>query len=288
MLRTKGKNLSSKRLHLIRSYDNNYRQDDQTPQLREIVNFGDAEKMQIWQVARAATAAPMYFTELPYEFISNDPTEKSFFSDGGFGLTNNPTVLGIQEIETLYGEDNVGVILSIGTARADAEPGKKGIVHRLKEGFAEATNPQHVANEVRRQRRPFYWRLNDEDGLELELDDWKPNGWLTKESRRGHTTLEKITNGFNRWAVKREHIEMIQKCAEELVERRRLRTRAADRWYRFATGASVFRCSSEECHDSYSSRQRFIEHWRATHEGSDDASRYQNPVFTEWIYSASN
>ena len=142
---------SAEELYLIRSYDHHEKADADNN--GEIVNFGPAAQMEIWQVARAATAAPMYFRELEYQFPSQDPAIRHFFSDGGFGLTNNPTMLGIQEIEIAFGEDKVGVILSIGTARADAKPGRRGIFHRIKGSFERATDPKHVAHMVNYQKR---------------------------------------------------------------------------------------------------------------------------------------
>jgi hypothetical protein len=131
-LLTKGKDASSKKLYLIRS---DHRQPVEIPDDDKIVNLGKAEKMAIWQVDRAVTAAPMYFTEFRYSFSTEDPSEKFCFSDGSFGHTNNPTRLGIQETRILYGHDNLSVVISSGTARADAKPGKRGKLHRVKEGF---------------------------------------------------------------------------------------------------------------------------------------------------------
>jgi hypothetical protein len=276
-------------MHLIRSYDHDEKPDRKKFTALELVNYTKAEQMEIWQVARAATAAPMYFTELRYRFGSNDPTEKSFFSDGGFGHTNNPTLLGIQELHTLYGEEKVGVVLSVGTARKDTDPDKRDILHKVKEGFAMATDPGHVAREVSRMKLPYHWRINDEIGLDLELDDWKPNGWLTPKPKRGQRTLERIENSFNKWALKSESRRMIQQCAEELVRRRKLRTEVADRWHCFASGFDGFRCIGHdhpECHELYSSRSRFETHWNEKHRSEDDAEKYRNPCYTEWTYNS--
>jgi patatin-like phospholipase/acyl hydrolase len=144
---------SSELPHLIRSYNpKTGTADDEEP-----VN---STKMSIWEVARAATAAPMYFTELPYRFSTNDPSDKYSFADGGFGSTNNPTFLGIDEITRLYPHGRLGVVLSVGTARADATPGRKDIFHRVKMSFDKATSPRIVAEQVRRLGLEHYWRLN--------------------------------------------------------------------------------------------------------------------------------
>jgi hypothetical protein len=287
-MRTKGKKGSSKKLYLIRSYDHDPQHDTTDDMCNdEIVNYGQAEEMQIWQVARAATAAPMYFTELQYKFKSDDDTDKFFFSDGGFGLTNNPTLLGLQEIQKLHGDDKVGLVVSVGTARADTDADKTGIFHRVTEAFSKATDPKTVAREVGRRLKTNYWRLNDNEGLKLELDDWKPNGWFTPEPKRGCKTLDKITNGFNAWMIKQENAKMIQECAEKLVQRRRLRTSDRSRWYCFAHGVEGFRCSSnhhEQCREVFSSRRRFEAHWESVHEGQTNAEKYRQPRYTEWTY----
>jgi hypothetical protein len=288
LLRKKGKNGSSKKIHLIRSYDHDERPDRNKFKALEIVNYTKAEQMEIWQVARAATAAPMYFTELRYQFGSNDPTESFFFSDGGFGHTNNPTLLGIQELRTLYGGEKVGVVLSVGTARKDTDPDKQGILQRVKEGFSIATDPDHVAREVNRMDMPYYRRINDEIGLNLELDDWKPNGLLTPEAKRGQKTLKKIESSFNEWALKPGSRRMIQQCAAELVRRRKLRTGIADRWHCFASGFDGFRCAGKdhlECDELYKFRTRFETHWREKHESEDDAKRHREPSWREWTYN---
>jgi hypothetical protein len=235
--------------------------------------------MEIWQVARAATAAPMYFSEI--KFSPNDPHKRIYFSDGGFGHTNNPTMLGIQEIETLCGTDCVGAIVSIGTARADNKPGGRSILKRIGQSFSVATDPQTVATFVNYQQRQNCWRLNDDIGLDVELDDWKPNG-LTRNP--GHKTLQLIRNGFSQWERKRENRALLQECAKELVRRRRERTENKVRWYRYATGASLFRCQHPDCHEPYVSRELFDEHWQDSHEPYEQSHRYKEPDFTAWEY----
>src|SRR5205085_1147612 len=82
---------------------------------RRAINYGKAQKFQIWEVARAATAAPLYFEPLKIEIPGN--TGHLLFTDGGFNYTNNPTAEGTREIEDLSGSNSIGVVVSIGTAR---------------------------------------------------------------------------------------------------------------------------------------------------------------------------
>ena len=157
---TKGSEGTSQRMYLIRSFDH-YEKKDLLSIIRSTtgtshrnitIYYGPAENIKIWQVARAATAAPIYFAEL--EKQSNDGTTKMYFSDGGFGHTNNPTQLGINGIETLHGRGNIGVVLSVGTARANGASGGESIFKRGK-GFADtATDPKIVADHL--QERDLY------------------------------------------------------------------------------------------------------------------------------------
>lgn len=192
--------------------------------------------MEIWRVARAATAAPFYFSELK---IISDSEEEMYYSDGGFGHTNNPTLQGIWELETLHrrgeGENvtygSIGVIVSIGTARRDNNRGGRSTFQQAQEAFRTATDPQHVAEVVNYNNRSNCWRFNDESGLNIELDDWKP----------GNKSGDLMKAGFYKWLANWDNADRLRACARELVRRRRSRTRNASKWERFATVAE-FRC----------------------------------------------
>lgn len=243
--------------------------------------------MDVWMVARAATAAPMYFSEVK---IDLDRREKVYYSDGGFGQTNNPTLQGIYELETLHRrqignteviQGSIGVIVSVGTARADDQPGGKSIFKRVKKAFSRATDPQDVAGIIDYQERPNCWRLNDEEGLDMELDDWKPNKFT---SNPGHKSITLMETGFHRWASDEDNIDRLRDCARELVRRRRLRTMDRSKWERFATVAG-FRCPCSECHDSLiDSRDDFAEHFQRRHAHQPNEHSYETPEVTTWTY----
>jgi hypothetical protein len=236
--------------------------------------------MEIWRVARAATAAPLYFTEIKFKTKSMAGATNVYFSDGGFGHINNPTNLGLQEIQSLHGSNNIGVLVSVGTARADDQPGGKSIFKRVKSFANAATDPRIVAEQL--HGRDLYWRFNDEKGLDIELDDWKPNGWFTKNP--GRDTLTKIENEFNHWARKRENIRQLEECARELVRRRRRRTEDRSKWEHYATGAQ-FRCMHDICESRpYNLRAEFEEHRRKEHPDSTPNDETHDPIITIWKY----
>ncbi|KAF2796957.1 hypothetical protein K505DRAFT_236549, partial [Melanomma pulvis-pyrius CBS 109.77] len=228
--RTKGSVGGVKKTCLIRSFDHYERKQLQMPRVLTGAsnkysgkNFGPADTMEIWEVACAATAAPMYFKEVKKK--SNDGTTKFYYSDGGFGHTNNPTQLGIQEIETLHGKGNIGVVVSVGTARANDSSRGKNIFKRVKDIADTATDPKIVAEQL--HTRELYWRLNDDEGLSVELDEWKPNNLFTR--RPGRKTLATIQQEFYRWASERNNITLLEHCARELVRRRRKRVENGSR-----------------------------------------------------------
>ncbi|KAF3040507.1 hypothetical protein E8E12_007184 [Didymella heteroderae] len=273
---------SETKLHLLRSYDHHGSpDDDDTSWIR---NFGDAEPLHIWEVARAATAAPMYFKQI---LISNDreKREKVYYSDGGFGHTNNPTDLGIEELELLHTQGGVtgtlGAIVSIGTARAEVEQSGDGILNKVREAFRRSTDPQVVAKSIKRRNLTTYWRLNDEEGLDIELDDWKPNKFTDNP---GHETLNKINTGFLKWAHDRDNSEMVKACAKELVRRRITRTGDPTRWQRFATAAE-FQCKRNGCgNPRFEYLHRFEAHCDAEHTRLSDKDQWAKAEETYWTY----
>jgi hypothetical protein len=290
--RTKGSEGSSQKTYLIRSYDHYEKKDPPPPIIKTATgtsnrylttNYGLAENLEIWQVARAATAAPMYFTEV--EKQSNDGNTRMYFSDGGFGHTNNPTQLGINEIETLHGKGNIGIVLSVGTARANGKSGGKSIFKRVK-GFADtATDPKIVEEHL--QGRDLYWRLNDSQGINVELDEWKPNSLFTKSP--GKKTLTTIQREFWRWSADKNNINLLEECARELVRRRRKRSEDGSRWERYATGAQ-FRCMHGECGaQTFNSRKMYEHHCEHDLNHSKEGKGHiDEPKITTWQYQDSS
>lgn len=216
------------------------------------LNYEKAQKFEIWQVARAATAAPWYFEPLKVEKART--LGHIYFTDGGFSRNNNPTRRGQLEIEELHGPNSIGVVVSVGTARkenvskssqwwhfVDKAPREiKGMAHNL-------SDPEQVHEEMQEEqdKKDFtYFRLNHKDGLNLELDRWEPKqGWFNQPA--GSKTISVIDNAFGQWASNVATIKDLKDCAETLVECRRRRM-YTPKWERFATGAR-YRCRRHHC-----------------------------------------
>ncbi|KAL8788948.1 MAG: hypothetical protein Q9195_007064 [Heterodermia aff. obscurata] len=250
-------------------------------------NHGKAQQFEIWEVARAATAAKFYFE--PLKITIPGSRDHILFEDGGFSDANNPTLLGTQELEDLYGSDSLGIIVSVGTARKDENKKKKSfyktIIWATKKFAAKASYPEAAHKSMKRKAKEVgldfsYHRLNDPGKLEIELDEWEPRKTGSNKVS-GSTTLDKIETAFNAWAAAEEAVDQLRDCAAALVKCRRSRVKDEDKWERFATGAQ-FTCRTRRCDDGdFVSRKTFQEHLlqrhggRPTGQGEENSWRYK-------------
>ncbi|KAL9118960.1 MAG: hypothetical protein Q9187_004487, partial [Circinaria calcarea] len=200
------------------------------------INYENAQDFEIWEVARAATAAPFYFE--PFEIRIPRSSGHLLFTDGGFSTSNNPTREGTQEIEEMHGTNSMGVVVSIGTARHNERPREKGIlpvIQKLKGFVQSATDPEVMHLEMKRKSYPDkfpYYRLNDPGGTSIELDEWKPKRGMFKNKAAGSETIKAIKDAFSKWAGEMENIRTLEQCAADLVDRRRARTSNRTMWER--------------------------------------------------------
>ncbi|XP_038054216.1 calcium-independent phospholipase A2-gamma-like [Patiria miniata] len=77
-------------------------------------HYRGACKYELWQAARASSAAPGYFEECKLD--------EYVFQDGGV-LTNNPCALAIHECRLLWPETPIQCVVSVGSGRYDPEDG---------------------------------------------------------------------------------------------------------------------------------------------------------------------
>jgi hypothetical protein len=113
-----------------------------------------------------------------------------------------------------------------------------------------------------------YFRLNEFDGLpDLDFDEWKPR-------RSGRQTQDKIKSAYQRWVSIPEIQEKFQKCAIDLVRRRRLRTADGSQWERYAVQV-YFDCGEMNCpgevEKRWYNRNDFHQHLVMDHKLEQDA-----------------
>lgn len=257
------------------------------------INHGHAADLAIPLVARAATAAVCYFE--PVE-IRIDESLSMLFEDGGFGAENNPTQVGLEEIQGLHGQDRVGAVVSVGTARSDAaQATEKGRIDRIAKkakSLADlATSPEKVHDDLlHRANLKCYERLNpelDKHRVSVPFDEWLPR---TRKRRRfnilrrrgeeitaGSTTIDEIRRRFDSYLATSEVQQQLRRIAEELVDRRQARAEMdGSRWEQYAIG-SEFMCNepqgSHDCHKRFSLRRELEAHLRDVHNFSADTIR---------------
>ena len=257
------------------------------------INYEKAQQLEVWQVARAATAAKFYFEPLKVE--NSRIGGFSEFTDGGFGHNNNPTRTGKQEIEDLHGRSSIGIIVSVGTARKLKKDAKKAnffstIPDSAREFADTATDPEIVHNEMQRDHDNHngfpYFRLNHPGGLQTELDEWEPKHKMYNKKVSGEKTIADIESAFAKWAAKRDNIQQLEECAAALVARRRERM-FTKKWERYATG-SHFECRVKGCDPGdFFHRHQFSNHLSRHHffEG-DELKDEVSQCRRHWRYQA--
>ena len=257
------------------------------------INYEKAQQLEVWEVARAATAAKFYFEPLKIE--NARVAGFTEFTDGGFGPANNPTRTGKQEIEDLHGHNSVGIVVSVGTARKLPKDAKKAtffstIPDSAREFADTATDPETIHNEMQREHNKYdefpYYRLNDPGGLQTELDEWEPKRKMYNKRDGGAKTIADIEGAFARWAAEPDNIENLRKCAGALVTRRRERM-STSKWERYAAG-SHFECRIRGCDPGdFFDRHEFTNHLSKHHSFEGDELKDQvSQCRKHWRYQA--
>jgi len=242
--------------YLLRSFDHRY--NERTFPAWAIPYNEGADKMKIWQVSRATTAAPFYFDML----VADIRNERMGFKDGGI-RENNPSFAAYSEHGSMHGDEHEpALLLSVGTGRPNTENdgfaavwpgplGKVGLLKKWSEKFAVFKNVliKYTEGEERhktlkmlaRGEHRWYKRLNVDKGLhDLKLDNWEKGSWFNPvtgktEVVNGGKTLTKMEKATFAY-LSRDQVETIggskeyqppkivlQQIAERLVRHRRLR-----------------------------------------------------------------
>lgn len=148
------------------------------------------------------------------------------------------------------------------------------------------TEEVHSFLKGRAERDSFqYFRFNEPEVLaDMDFDEWKPR-------KNGRKSIKKMDHAFSIWAVKPEVVQQLQRCAYQLVRRRRLRV-AADPslWEAFALG-SHYDCGRGGCPEPVTRRwymrREFEQHLRDGHELHEEVLKEQADTHrTIWEYKA--
>jgi hypothetical protein len=248
--------------YLLRTYNHRYNLD--TPLFVTRYNEG-AERLRVWEVTRATSAAPFFFKSFVPRVDGSPSAAAKEFKDGGI-RENNPSVTAWSEFVSLYGaaRDAPALLLSVGTGRpnasrdgfASAWPGPLGrlaLVKKAAETFALVRNMlvKYTEGESRHLdmarlahgQATWYKRLNVGPGLEgMRLDSWESGEEVDPVTRArravpGGKTLRRLEEATRAY-LEREKAdaslmeyappgEMLKQVAEKMVRHRRARERTA-------------------------------------------------------------
>ncbi|KAI4172507.1 MAG: hypothetical protein LQ343_003501 [Gyalolechia ehrenbergii] len=245
--------------YVFRSYQHTYRTTEPFVYPR---NPNEASEFDIWQVARATSAAPSYFksTRL-FEYRYDDAAVN----------INNPSLEMYKEVSLLNkAHESIELLLSLGTGNAKGNTTKAK--HSLQKKLNDISELVHQKILQARKVDGFtYCRWDVQDGLQdVRLDEWKP-------IESGETTRTRIEKATNRYLESPEVETQIRDCADLLVHARLLRAQTM-RWEMFATGTR-YRCPIPKCpHQSlrFQNRNELMDHLQAVHgKAPPDAENFQ-------------
>ena len=248
-------------------------------------NFEKAQDFEIWEVARAATAAPFYFDPLKIDIPG--PENYMSLTDAAFGPYNNPTKVGINEMKSI--NSPIGIVVSVGTARKDEGNLKRGLFAfrgKAVDLARKATNTETVHSDMDEESREGngfqYFRLNDHEGLDMKLDEWEPKPRRFYDKDSGSKTLKKIRDTFNSCVIRGE-IDF-QGCAKALVGCRRARLAKPTVWERYATGAE-YTCLQGCQRENFDDREQFEQHLQTVHDMKpQDLKAEVKESRRDWVY----
>ena len=218
-------------------------------------NPGLAHELPIWQVARATSAAALFFDDVEIE--------GQRYRDGAF-WTNNPSCEILWEVLFMYqsetdakgtnqrrsvnsgsklvdsdrdGVDSVvNLFLSIGSGRTESvkNPRRTNVLRSLRSYFPSTSNSEDVHEKMTEEAPNVYRRLNVHNGLNrIQSYRWEANGSKSN-------TFQRIKAATLRYLSTDQVRYVIQDCAKRLVDCRRKRANTV-RWEFFALGIR-YRC----------------------------------------------
>ncbi|KAF2968931.1 hypothetical protein GQX73_g4649 [Xylaria multiplex] len=151
----------AEKLYVFRTFDTDRRADD----------------CQIWQVARATSAAPTYFS--PIEI------DGRCYMDSGLGF-NNPAWVARNEVRSFIGRERRILMISIGTG-SSPPASRFSTFNRLRAVIKTATETEETHDkllDISRDSDDLYFRFSGPD-LNMGLDEWRTK--KRDSGRRLHT-----------------------------------------------------------------------------------------------------
>ncbi|KAG7007631.1 hypothetical protein G7Y79_00009g027400 [Physcia stellaris] len=172
-------------------------------QISQPLNPGPADSHQIWQIARATTASPPYFSPMKLG--------DRVFLDGGIS-TNNPTQEAVRDLRSLYnGILNDACIVSVGSGlaskhRSPKHPSKIPWIRSIEAILAftrqivTQTESIHLAvRDFLEDSHASYFRFDVEDVGDIRINDWRLLEHISKRTRQ-HLSTDAARDTLDRCA----------------------------------------------------------------------------------------
>jgi hypothetical protein len=219
----------------------------------KIKNPGEADRFEIWEVARATSAAPSYFQPM---VIGTDS-----YYDGGVG-NNNPVTLTTQEVRTKErvktANQALSILISIGTG---LKPTTREVINHRFPRISEWGPLKKISKEIKNVLSPVtdsenhhnqavelfeatgfdqYYRWNGgEEVGGLKLDEWHEKPKKNNFDKEGDklTTAQFIRRYVDEFMKRPEIATKVKQAAQQLVNQRRARIAYLPEhglWHRFA------------------------------------------------------
>ena len=252
----------------------------------------DESAAEIYKIARATSAAPLYFR---HQEIGGKK-----FIDGGV-RRNNPSELISSEIRAVHGK-TPKLVLSIGTGlKTEGSNDDNGAGARRHKRFNNARdvlstarklpdfatdseithNSLETSLEIARnsgdKKYPMYFRFNVPNiASDVKLDQWNPSN--DSQAPNGEKTLRCLKKATENYLLIPAVKKKLAECAKELVRVRRNRA-VTERWERFAT-QTVYQCpESAECElPHFPSREKLRMHASEHHQFVPQVMMENRPV----------
>ena len=192
--------------YMIRSYDCEPGAESKAEPLRfPALNPGPASSFQIWEAARATTAAPLYFTPLNHE--------NQEFYDGGI-TSNNPTLQVLGEMQALLPHTPINCVVSLGSGitppKKPAAGSSDAAIRLLTTVVTDTQDTERLAFAIADSRGFPYFRFNLDLGRRIAMDEWIDRGSPPNTTIRTLDYLQKVAEEFLR---RDEVLHNLRRCA---------------------------------------------------------------------------
>lgn len=232
------------KVHLFRSYFN-----PTPPSARELEDLTISLNWQpldvpIWKIARATSAAPVYFKSMKVGLLR--------LLDGGL-LANNPSQLARAEVRSMHrhhpsgsckptgatpenGTDGIRFLVSLGTGKQASQLITRGagpipkLLSIIRRALKQMTDPEPVHDNLKNSlESDTYYRFNVENDLrKMNLDECIVRGGE-------NLTFSKIEKAVNEYFNDNDVWNRARDLAKELVKHRRERRNPGHEWFRNLT-----------------------------------------------------